>query len=201
MEANELDRQAVINLTGWYLGPVLALSLLGTGCVTSSKPFALSQVSPGIFEGYKPRTQAHFDALRAHGVRTILSLEEMPWDIGPERKQAEENQFLYRDVPILASPLPPREDRVKAALLALHDPSLRPIFVHCLLGEDRATFIIGLYRIYFQDWTPQDAWNEMLRSGFHVRWSLQGFSDYFWRHTRKPNWVVSLRQEMAARPP
>ena len=40
------------------------------------------------------------------------------------------------------------------------------------------------------DWTPEAAWAEMLRSGFHVRPTLRGFETYFWRHTRKPDWVV-----------
>ena len=176
------------------------ISVLAAGCATNSKPFRMNKVSPGIYEGYKPRTQDHFDALHTHEVRTILSLEQLPWDIWPERKQARENGFEFKDVPILASPLAPSEADVKEALLILNDTALRPIFVHCLLGEDRCTFIVGLYRIYFQDWTPQAAWQEMLHSGFHVRWSLRGFTRYFWEHTQKPDWVLALRERPAARP-
>jgi tyrosine-protein phosphatase SIW14 len=151
------------------------------------------EVAPGVFEGPKPRSEADFDALRVKGVRTILSLEMMPWDIGPERRHARQNGIRYRDVPILASPFEPSEKRVKEALLTLHDRSLRPIFIHCLLGEDRSVFIVGLYRIYFQDWTPQAAWAEMLRSDFHDSLRLRGFTTYFWSHTRKPDWVKALR--------
>ena len=129
-------------------------ALVCAGCASEPKQFPVIEVSPGIFEGYKPRTRADFQALKASGVRTILSLQQMPWDVWPEARQARENGLEYRDVPILASPLPPNEKRVKQALLVLDDRSLRPIFVHCLLGKDRNTFIIGLYRVYFQDWTP-----------------------------------------------
>ena len=101
----------------------------------------------------------------------------------------------------VASPLEPSEKRVKQALLLLDDPSLRPVFVHCQLGEDRSTFIIGLYRVYFQDWTPQAAWDEMLRSGFHVRSTLRGFQTYFWRHTQKPEWAKSPRPPPETKPP
>jgi protein-tyrosine phosphatase len=172
---------------------MLSLALLCGGCLTQPHQFPVVEVSPGIFEGPKPRSQADFDALRAKGVRTILSLEMMPWDIGPERRHAQRNGIRYRDVPILASPLEPSEKRVKAALLALHDRSLRPVFIHCLLGEDRNVFIVGLYRIYFQDWTPPAAWAEMLRSDFHDSLRLRGFTTYFWSHTRKPDWVKALR--------
>ena len=164
------------------------MALVSAGCA-SLKRFPLVEVSPGIFEGHKPFTKAHYEALRAHGIRTILSLNQLPWDIIPERCAARRYGFEFRNVPIMASPLAPREMRVKAALLILDDPSLRPIFVHCLLGRDRNTFLIGLYRIYYQGWTPNDAWHEVLRSGFRVRWTLRGFTTYFWRHTQIPDWV------------
>ncbi len=147
------------------------------------------QVAPGIFEGYKPRTQADFNALRARGIRTILSLEALPWDIGPERRHAQQNGFLYYNTPIAATPLPPSEKRVKAALQVLANQSLRPTFMHCMLGEDRTTFVAGLYRMYYEDWTPETAWAEMLRNHFHVRLTLRGFDTYFWRHTRRPDWA------------
>jgi protein-tyrosine phosphatase len=176
----------------------LALTLLSAGCASLSEPFSVREVSPGIFAGPRPRTQADFDALRSYGVRTILSFEQLPWHNSPERRHAREKGFAYVNVPIMASPLQPCEKRVKAALLALSDSSLRPVFIHCFLGEDRSTFIVGLYRIYFQDWTPEAAWKEMLQSGFHVRLTLRGFETYFWSHTWKPDWVVKPRSVKGA---
>src|SRR5664279_1880082 len=157
------------------LAATLAVTMLSEGCVNPSGPFAIVEVSPGIFVGSKPSTRAHFGSLHAHGIRTILSFQELPWDIYPERRAARKNGFDYRDVPILASPLQPSERRVKEARLALSDASLRPIFVHCLLGKDRTAFILGLYRVYYEDWPPEAAGAEMLRSGFHVRSTLRGF--------------------------
>jgi hypothetical protein len=177
------------------LSLALLAGLLCGGCLTQPYQLPVVEVSPGIFEGPKPRSQADFDALRAKGVRTILSLEMMPWDIWLERRHARRNGIRYLDVPILASPLEPSGKRVKEALLLLQDRSLRPIYIHCLLGEDRNVFIIGLYRIYFEDWTPQAAWAGMLRSDFHDSLRLRGFTTYFWRHTRKPEWVKALRRQ------
>ena len=160
---------------GITLAATLAVATLSAGCASTSGPLTIAEVSPGIFVGSKPSTPAHFDTLRAHGIRTILSLQQLPWDIYPERSSARRSGTAYRDVPILASPLEPREKRVKEALLTLSDPSLRPIFVHCLLGRDRTAFLVGLYRIYYEDWTPEAAWAEMLRSGFRARPTLRGF--------------------------
>ncbi len=162
------------------LGACLCGGCAGPRCI---------KVSPGIYEGHKPWTEGDFNALRAEGIQTILSLELYPWDVWPERWQAHRGGFAYLDVPILASMLPPREPDVRQALLLLHDDSLRPIFIHCFLGRDRDTFIIGLYRIYFEGWTPEAAWEEMLRSGFHSSFRLRGLTTYFWHHTQVPDWA------------
>jgi hypothetical protein len=168
---------------------VLLVALLAAGCATRPGSFPIAQVAPGIFMGHKPCRDAHFNDLRAHGVHTILNLEEFPWDIWPELCQARRNDFQYFHIPILALPISPSEKNVKQALLILNDLSLRPIFVHCFLGEDRSTFIIGLYRAYYEGWTPQAAWEAMLRSGFHDAFRLRGLSSYFWHHTQKPAWA------------
>ena len=107
----------------------------------------------------------------------------------PERKLAWEHGFDFRSVPIFPSPLQPSEQRVKEALRAMSDRSLHPIFVHCLVGDDRSNFLAALYRVYYEDWKPDEAWREMLRAGFHDNWWLHGFRTYFWHHTHKPNWV------------
>ncbi len=178
------------------IGGLALLNLfLCSGCVTDPKRFAVREVSPGIFTGKKPWTEAGFEALRAHGVKTILNLEELPWDVWPEAWQAHRNGLEYRNVAILPSVVPPSEKHVKKALTILNDPSLRPIYVHCFLSEDRSNFIIGLYRVCFQGWTPQAAWNEMLRSGYHPAIRLRGLTSFFWHHAAKPEWVK------AARPP
>ncbi len=172
----------------------MPLILLSGGCATSPKPFAMHEVAPGIYEGRKPWTQRGFDALRAHGVRTILNLEEMPWDVYPEMWQARRNGMEYRNIPLLAAPIAPSEKRVTQALQILSDPSLRPIFVHCFLGEDRSTFLIGLYRMYFQHVAPAAAWTEMRRWGFHVAFRLRGLRRYFWHHTQTPAWAKVVSQ-------
>ncbi len=173
----------------------LLVGALGSGCA-SSRPFIIHEVSPGIFEGRKPTSDADFEALRARGVRTILSLETLPWDIWPERREARKLGLGFRNVPILASPLPPSDKRVKEGLLVLSRRSLQPVFIHCYLGRDRDTFLIALYRVYFEDWTPADAWEETLRSGFRVRATLWGFTTYYWHHCQKPEWVLRARARL-----
>ena len=176
-----------------YLCPRILIQVLVGGIISVGVANAeierFAEVSLGIFRGSKPTTQADFDFLKAHGVRAILSLQTLPWDIFTERRHARENKIEYRNVYIPALFLAPSERHVKEVLLTLADPSLHPIFIHCRLGRDRTGMIVGLYRIYYQNWTPEAAWDEMLRLGFKVDWTLRGLQTYFWRHTQKPDWA------------
>jgi hypothetical protein len=158
-------------------------------CATEQKPFVAAQVSPGILVGRQPRGQADYETLQGHGVRTVLSLQVLPWNVDHGRRHAEKLGITFRNVPVPASPLKPSERRIREALMTLRDRTLRPIFIHCNLGRDRTALIVGLYRIYYEDWTPEAAWAEMLRTGFKVRWSLRGLRAYFWSHCQKPEWV------------
>jgi protein-tyrosine phosphatase len=187
-----------VNNYAWSRLRLCALCLFAaalSGCANRSKPFTLVPVSPGIYVGYKPRTQAQFDTLRTNGIQTILSIETLPWDVWPERHRAQRAGIAFRNVPIFASPLEPNPKRVKQAILTLHDSSLHPVYFHCLLGRDRCAMIIALYRVYYEDWTPESAWDEMLRSGFKRGWGLYGFETYFWRACKsKPKWVTRTAQ-------
>lgn len=179
--------------SSWARGVVTLAVLAGllcSGCATG--PLA-RRVSPGIFAGRYPRNQADYDTLRARGVRTIVSLGVLPWNVAKERRRAQRNGFIFRNFYVIASPFEPSERSIKGALLALHDPSLRPVFIHCHLGRDRTAMVVGLYRIYYQGWTPRQAWIAMLHTGFRLGWMLSGLRRYFWSHTRRPDWVKTRR--------
>jgi Tyrosine phosphatase family len=187
-----------------HLCPQILIQVLVGGIlfagVANAEIERFAKVSPGIFRGAKPATQADFDFLKAHEVRTILSLQTLPRDIYAERRHARENEIEYRNVYIFGLPLAPSERRVKMALLTLADPSLHPIFIHYRLGRDRTGMIVGLYRISYQNWTPKTAWDEMLRFGFKLSWTLRGLETYFWHHTQKPDWasrsVLNRKKEL-----
>jgi hypothetical protein len=152
----------------------------------------MHEALPGIFEGRKPTSNADFAALRQHGIRTIVSVQAMAGAVNRERRHAQQTGFCFRNVPIVASPFGPREQNVKAALEIMATPSLRPIYVHCLLGRDRTEVLLALYRVYYENWTPEAAWQHMLRGGGFKSWGLPGFKRYFWRHSKKPSWVKSM---------
>jgi len=164
-------------------------AILSSGCVIPPRHFSVHQASPGILIGTQPTKDLDLDILHARGVRTVLSLQCLPWNVRSSERLARAHGMNFRHVFIPAWPLEPSEHRVKQAVLTLKDQSLHPIFVHCYLGHDRTALVVGLYRIYYENWTPDEAWAEALRNGFKIRWALRGLRSYFWRHCQKPDWA------------
>jgi protein-tyrosine phosphatase len=168
-------------------GSLLA-AVLSEGCVIPPKRFLVHQVSSGIFIGTQPTKEKDFEILRTNGIRTVVSLQSLPWNVRNTRHMADARGMNFRHIPIPAWPLEPSERRVREAVLTLKDKSLQPMFVHCYLGHDRAALVVGLYRIYYENWTPDEAWAEALRNGFKLNWALHGLRSYFWCHCQKPDW-------------
>ena len=187
-------------MKGKAILPLLGLTVCLSGCKTPA-PCVPNPVAPGIFDGCLPVTKGDFANLRQHGIRTVLSLETMTLHIEPERRAALKEGLVFRNVPLLPSLVVPRERQIRAIFSILTDHELQPVFFHCLTGNDRTTFIAGLYRMYYQEWTPEAAWNEMLQRGFHARWWLHGLKEYFWNHTQRPEWVERGRATGTNAPP
>ena len=173
------------------LAPFAAALVLLSGCASPCHRFSYHEGLPEVFVGCRPKKSADFDELRQHGIRTIISYESFPWHVAPERQKAQKNGFAFVNAPVFASPFGPSEKSIKRALRVLNDQSLRPVYVHCLYGRDRTAMILGLYRIYYQAASPQEVWDEMIRSGYKSDWSLWGFKRYFWKHTNKPDWAFT----------
>ena len=76
---------------------------------------------------------------------------------------------------------PPHHSTVDEILEIISDSKRYPLFLHCKHGEDRTGMIAGLYRVEYQNWSPQDAYEEMKNLGFHK--VLVALTHYFKRRT------------------
>lgn len=135
-------------------------------------------VSPGIYRGALP-VRNHVQFLKERGIKTILTLD------GNKRQIAAEKAIgAALRIPVVSIPMSffwrPRSHQVNAALALIRDRRNHPIYVHCHGGKDRTGLIIGLHRVENEGWSPEAAFNEMLRYGFHEElWMMK---DYFeWR--------------------
>jgi len=91
-----------------------------------------------------------------------------------------------------ASPIAPLEKHVNEALAIMRNKAYEPVYVHCVLGRDRTSLLMGIYRIYFMGMKPQKAYAEMKAAGFRDAWFVKGLQRYFDHHLSVPPNLANL---------
>ena len=153
-------------------GPAAAgflLMLALTGIITSAqKPVAprpiknFGKVNDNYFRGSQPsRTQ--LAGLKAMGVKTIVDLRK---DYVPEERQwARELGLNYFNLPLKPG-TPATKEQTQYFLRLVNDPANAPVYVHCRGGRHRTGAMTAVYRITYDGWTAQQAFDEMKKYDF-----------------------------------
>ena len=127
------------------------------------------EVGPGVYRGGQPTTEG-WVYLQKKGIKTVIKL-----DLASEG--SDDEAVALGMVVVDASGPPadltnfleaPKPERIRLAVQTLENESLRPIYVHCLHGQDRTGLVIGLYRVLHDHKTKSEAYEEMRKNGFHV---------------------------------
>ena len=134
-----------------------------------------SQVTPNLYRGGRP-DQPGIDALKQMGVKTIINLENDDQAVATEQTWAQNDGLFFIHEPMNGLETP-RDAEVDDILSKINDPTLQPVFVHCMQGHDRTGLIVALYRVFDQGWTPKDAHDEMMALGFNSL--LMAMNHYF----------------------
>ncbi|MEY2407689.1 MAG: tyrosine-protein phosphatase [Verrucomicrobiota bacterium] len=128
------------------------------------------KVSPQIWRGAQP-TEEGFINLERAGVKTILNLRSEHDDL----KLLSGTKLKYVRIPMRA--WDPDQGEVGQLALVMttldrlrHDPSSWPVFIHCAAGKDRTGYSVATYRMAFQNWSPNDAIEEMFDYHFNTVW-------------------------------
>lgn len=129
-----------------------------------------------LFRGAQPDAEGMF-YLAKLGIKTIVDLNTD--DIDVERQEAESLRINFRSFP-LSGFFAPKHDVMQQIEVILEDPTAYPVYVHCEHGHDRTGLVIGQYRVHKDGWTKSQAWDEMLKMGYHE--VLLGLTEYFWFH-------------------
>lgn len=139
------------------------------------------QVSDTVYRGGRPDGEGVY-RLQQLGVKTIIDLEDDDNAVANEKVWAANAglNFIHEPMNGLETP---RDGEVNDILAKLDDPSLQPVYVHCMEGVDRTGLIIALYRVIDEGWNPKDAHDEMVAHGFKS--ILLNMNHYF---EEKTNW-------------
>jgi protein-tyrosine phosphatase len=149
-----------------------------------------TQIDTQILAGSKPKSDADYEFLRAKGVKYIVQANFLPGRNGAERAKAAKFGMEYRSVPMNASFVAPQEKHVNEILRLMR--TRQPVYIHCVLGRDRTSLLAGLYKMYFQGLSKDQAYKLMKEEGFRDVFFLHGLKTYFDKHTHVPAELADL---------
>jgi len=124
----------------------------------------LFRVSDDVYRSEQPNHDA-FVELSGMGVKSVLNLRTTEKDdeiigginIKPYLVSMDAGDFTDKDV-------------IDALNAIANAP--KPILIHCRHGSDRTGVVVAMYRIIFQNWTKEEALDELMNGGY-------GFHTYY----------------------
>jgi len=119
----------------------------------------LHKVSDDLYRGAQPTAQG-MKQLKQMGVKTVINLRSFHSD----RDKIGETGLAYEHMYVKA--WHPEDKEVVRFLQIVTDPDRIPAFVHCQHGADRTGTMCAIYRIVVEDWSREEAIEEMIEGGF-----------------------------------
>lgn len=141
----------------------------------------LMTVEPGVYRGGQPDAEG-WAYLKTLGVKTVIKLNY--------EYEGSDQEAVKLGMTVITASMPPSNntdfyqapsaEKIRIAVQALQDESRRPVYVHCLHGQDRTGLVVGMYRVLQDHWSKEDARREMLDNHFHTYfWGLEETWDRF----------------------
>lgn len=149
----------------------------------------LVKVRPGLYRGGHPST-AGLKQLQQLGVNTIIDLEvgdfieATPKAIKKELEDAPKFgiKVIHKPMSAFEPALSRRfDEQMDSIVKELGNRANGTIYVHCRHGRDRTGLVIGLERVYLENWSAEKAYKEMVDRGF--RTFFLGLRQYYERKT------------------
>jgi tyrosine-protein phosphatase SIW14 len=156
------------------LGLVILLTVLGISWPGTPVPAQVAgssantlrnfgKVNDAYYRGAQPR-EKEIDQLKRMGIKTIIDLRK--------DKEPQEAEWVVRagmqyfNIPLLAGRA--ATDKQASYFLSLvNDPANGPVYVHCKGGRHRTGALTAAYRITHDQWTADQAFEEMKRYDFN----------------------------------
>lgn len=127
------------------------------------------RINQHLYRGSQP-SLTELSQLKKLGVTTIIDLRaESPQTADEERTRVESLGMRFVRIPIGGFCNPTNSDLLRFFQIFRDSPS-QTVFVHCEFGKDRTGVMIAAYRIAFEQWSPEQAFSEMMQFGFNRIW-------------------------------
>ena len=121
------------------------------------------RIDDHISRGRQPK-RADFAVLAQKGFKTVLDLRGGPIHKPREQKAVEAAGMQYISIR-LSGLWEPKDRQIAQILAVMEDPARWPIFMHCRRGDDRLGEAVACYRMAYDHWTNQQAYEEASKDG------------------------------------
>ena len=172
------NRYRLYSSTALAAAPLLLLILSSViasaqSISTSPKIKNFGKVNDNYYRGSQPGKR-QLAALKAMGVKSIVDLRR---DYVPEARQwANELGMNYFNIPLRPGRRATKE-QTEYFLRLVNDQANGPVYVHCRGGKHRTGAMTAIYRITHDNWTADQAWEEMKKYDFNSGWLGSGPKD------------------------
>ncbi len=153
----------------------------------------LREVDPGrLYRSGQMTAEGFIDAVHRYGIRTIVNVQDefpdpdLDWNFwgGETIKEHALCESLGLRYVFIAPDLTLRRQvgtcrpaAIEEFLAVMDDPNNYPVLLHCHAGLHRTGVLAAIYRMEYQGWTAERAWQEMRAHGFGP-WAGSAVNDY-----------------------
>jgi protein tyrosine/serine phosphatase len=153
------------------------------------------QQTDRISRSARPDYEAIKKLVERQGIQTIINLEDEVQAINQEQIWVKQLRDKYQmKIKTISMPMKHWEVQshfyIQQILAQINNPANGNVLVHCTAGADRTGLIMGLNRVQYQHWNPNDAYREMLQYHFHVKFTP--LKDHFWWEVQNYPSMVSF---------
>ena len=131
----------------------------------------LHKVSKELYRGAQPTAEG-MKQLEKLGIKTVINLRSLHSD----RDEMKGTALSYEHISMTTWNVEDKD--VIRFLQIVTDSSRTPVFVHCQHGADRTGTMCAIYRIAVQDWSKDEAVEEMTKGGFGYHSIWQNLPNY-----------------------
>jgi tyrosine-protein phosphatase SIW14 len=125
-------------------------------------------INDNYYRGAQPQGPADYERLAALGVRTVIALQA---DYATKNYARTEEADVraagmkFHRIP-MTTRTPPTAKQVASFMRIVNDPASQPVYVHCKGGKHRTGVMTAVFRMMEDDWSADQAYEEMKRFEF-----------------------------------
>lgn len=120
----------------------------------------LHKVSDVLYRSAYPR-EGGLAEIESLGIRSVLELSYLDTDSALIEAQTTSLRLVH--YPML--PVAIEQSQI-VELFKIYEELDKPVLVHCFHGADRTGLFVAIYRILYQNWTKDDAKDELVNGGY-----------------------------------